>query len=324
MTGVRPAGTAPRAIYRDRMPDPLAPPGAPIPRYDRSVPAVNPPGPGPGHWAGAPSAVMVDGTFYLAYRLRRPVGDGRGYAAVVARSGDGIEFEPIATLERDGFGAASLERPALVHRPDGGWRLYMSCATPGSLHWWIDALDADDPAGFDPGSRITVLPGDAATGVKDPVVTGEGGRWRMWVCCHPLDEPAHADRMTSRLATSSDGLAWRFAGPAFTGRAGSWDQRGARVTSLVPGTPLAFYDGRADASENWEERTGLAMLGEDGRLRAVGEGPVAVSPHASGALRYLSVVALPDGGHRLYYEAALPDGSHDIRTELVPPPGLTG
>ena len=40
---------------------------------------VGPPQPGPGAWAGAPSAVHVDGTTYLAYRLRRPVGQGRGF-----------------------------------------------------------------------------------------------------------------------------------------------------------------------------------------------------------------------------------------------------
>src|SRR5215203_3045245 len=41
---------------------------------------VEPERPGPGSWAGAPSAVADDGAVFLAYRLRRPVGQGRGYA----------------------------------------------------------------------------------------------------------------------------------------------------------------------------------------------------------------------------------------------------
>jgi hypothetical protein len=49
--------------------------------------AIEPPGDGVGYWAGGPSAVYVDGTFWVAYRLRRPVDQGRGFANVLARVG---------------------------------------------------------------------------------------------------------------------------------------------------------------------------------------------------------------------------------------------
>ncbi len=85
---------------------------APLPRFDHAKVVVGPPGDGPGYWAGAPSALLVDGVFYLAYRLRRPVGQGRGFATVVARSHDGERFEPLAMVPKDAFGAESLERAA--------------------------------------------------------------------------------------------------------------------------------------------------------------------------------------------------------------------
>ena len=63
------------------------------------------------------------------------------------------------------------------------------------------------------------------------------------------------------------------------------------------------YDGRATKEENFSERTGLAEARD---------APVSDA-------RYLDVLALPGGAHRLYYEAPLPDGSHELRTELIPP-----
>ena len=113
----------------------------------------------------------------------------------------------------------------------------------------------------------------------------------------------------SDFATSDDGLEWHAHGTAIAGRAGTWDARGARVTSVLP-DGRAAYDGRATAEENWFERTGLARLDGDGRLVAEDGDPVA-------DVRYLDVVPLPTGGYRLYYEARLPDESHELRTELV-------
>lgn len=289
-----------------------------VPRFEGAEVVVPAPAKGPGNWTGAPSAVLVDGVFWLAYRVRRPIDAGRGVSVVVARSADGVSFDPVAELHRDDFGAASFERAALVttsDRPDARWRLYLSCATPDSKHWWIEALDADRPDGLAAGQRQVAFPGSATVGVKDPVIVRRGSQWQAWVCRHPLTELGQEDRMTSAYLTSADGLTWTDHGEVLHGAAGEWDARGARVTTAVSLDPLVLlYDGRPDAASNWFETTGVARS-VGGALFSSSE-PVATSPEGTGALRYASAVALPDGRTRFYFEAARADGSHDLMTSL--------
>jgi len=139
----------------------------------------------------------------------------------------------------------------------------------------------------------------------------------MWLCCHPLDEVGEEDRMTTAYATSVDGLQWNLRGNVLSPTAGSWDQRGTRVTAVLSMQPLVvLYDGRAAADDNWHEITGLATE-VDGRLVPALDGPVARSPYSDGALRYVSAVPLPSGATRFYFEAARPDGAHDLLTSIA-------
>ena len=294
-------------------------PGASLlPHPDDSTVVIAPPGDGAGFWAGAPSAALGDDGIYLAYRLRRPLAAGRGYAIAVARSMDGVRFQTLTTIRREEVGADSLERPGLVRDRAGRWRLYLSCATPGTKHWQIELMEAGHPAEFDISKRVVVLPGDAKTGVKDPVIHRQNGTWQLWACCHPLADPGEADQMVTEYATSADGLDWTWHGTALSGRPGYWDSRGARISAVWQDQDgiVAFYDGRASAAENYEERTGVAMGAGPTSLVAVGTGPAAESPYAGRGLRYLDILVLPDGGRRLYYEMTRPDGAHELRTEL--------
>jgi hypothetical protein len=80
----------------------------------------------------------------------------------------------------------------------------------------------------------------------------------------------------------------------------------------------AYYDGRATKEQNAEERTGIALGSAPDDLTPTGE-VIGAGPDGTDSLRYASVVELPDGGMRLYYETRRRDGAHDLRTEYVPP-----
>jgi hypothetical protein len=243
------------------------------------------------------------------------VDDGRGGDVIVARVGARGELTELCRIDKVSMDAESLERPALVVDGAGRWRLYLSCATAGTRHWRVEVLQADSPAGFVPAGRRVVMPGDAHVAMKDPVIICDERGWRAWICSHPLDDPNATDRMWTEFATSDDGFDWKLHGPALQPIPGRWDQRGTRVTAIIERGDmiLALYDGRADATENFEERTGIAA-GRAEQLEVVGDAPVAQSPGPYPALRYAAVV---DDGDRIavYYEAGCEDGSHELRRE---------
>ena len=173
------------------------------------------PAAGPQNWAGAPSAAYDDdGSIVLAYRMRWA--DGPTDANVIARSTDGEHFETVVTLDKERWGAAMVERTTLV-RLDGGWRLYVCCATPNTKHWWIGLVEAETLEGLADADIRPIFPGDENVGVKDPVIQRRDGRWHAWICCHPLDVEDEEDRMTTGYATSTDGLEWDWHGTVLDG-----------------------------------------------------------------------------------------------------------
>jgi len=275
-----------------------------LPRWENSEPVLHAEH-GTGNWIGAASALIHGDYIYLAYRDRHPVDKGRGNRVYVARSPieDGIHFDVLCAIDKADMDAESLERPALDVTPDGDWDLYLSCATFNSKHWRIERLRAGRPEGFSASTRQVVFPGSREFGIKDPVLV-RGQDLRVWATLHPLTEgDDNADKMTSVDALSG--------ATVMVPEPGTWYSRGTRLTAVVG--EHAYFDGRASAAENFEERTGVARW--DGS-RYIAEAGPASSPFGGGALRYVSVIALPGAKQRLYYECATEYDSHELRTEL--------
>lgn len=265
------------------------------------------PGEGPHHWAGAPSAARSDdGTYVLAYRVRSGF-DGVD-ATVVARSDNGVDFDTVLTLTKHDFGARWVERPTILQTPEGRWRLYVCCGPMTGSQWWVEGLEAESLECLATAPRRVVFPGTELLAVKDPVIKFEDGVWKAWLCCHLIDDLAADDRMRTDFATSVDGWTWKQHGTVLEGTPGSWDQRGVRITGVLPDGRV-FYDGRASRAENWFERSGLA--------RPTGDTYAAIPGAPVADLRYVEALGLPDNSIRLYYEVRLPDESHELRTQLI-------
>ena len=232
-----------------------------------------------------------------------------------------MRFEPVVALGKDAFGAESLERPALVHTPEGRWRLYVSCATPGTKHWRVDLLEADTVEGLATRRPGTVLPGSDTAAVKDPVLRHDGQQWHLWASVHPLRRPGRDRPDDHRARHQPRRRQLDLAGH----RAGR--HRRAAGTPAASGSPpscwTATAPGRCTTAGPRRRRTGRSgpawpCSDGDGGFTAAADGPLLQSPHPPAGLRYADVVAVPGGGARWFYEATRADGAHELRTVLLP------
>ncbi|MAG34948.1 MAG: hypothetical protein CL878_01655 [Dehalococcoidia bacterium] len=302
---------------------------------------LEPTGTSTGYWVGAPCITYdpAQRRYLLSYRVRVPRELGRGIETRIAASHDGRAFETIWSARKEAFGSASVERFALVRRPDGsGWLLFPSYVDGADDRWRIDVIEAERPEAFDVRTRRQVFTAAdvGVEGVKDPVVVLVGRQYHMLISyatrpagtfareeLHGTADIYNTGKTTSStgLATSTDGRHWQWQGEVFAPRAGTdaWDAYAARVGCIVSTPPVftAFYDGSASVAENYEERTGLAQSWDLRRYeRLTPDDPALVSPHASGSLRYLDAITV---GRAVwfYYEYARPDGSHELRCSVA-------
>jgi hypothetical protein len=296
---------------------------------------AEPLGNGPGWWAGAPGACLVDGRIYLVYRLRRPQ-PVRGGDVQIAVSDDGEHFETIWRTTKAALGTPSIERNALVRTDTGAWRLYLSFVDPADGRWRIDMLEAASPDAFDVHRRAPALTAGSigAEGVKDPWLCRVNGVWHMLVSFVPTppalpDDPqamhATADiyntgysRSLTGLATSTDAVSWTWEGAVLTPPQSGWDAYATRINTAVAAGPLwvGYYDGSASVAENYEERCGLAVSRDLRRWHRLSEeGPAIGSAGGPGAVRYVEAIQT-EAWTRYYYEYTRPDGAHELRTIL--------
>ena len=213
-------------------------------------------------------------------------------------------FDVLCAIDKADMDAESLERPGFSDAtPDGDWDLYLSCATFNSKHWRIERLPARRPEDFSASTRQVVFPGSREFGIKDPVLV-RGQDLRVWATLHPLTEgDDNADKMTSVDALSGATVSAR-AGHLVQPRHPANGGRGRACLFRRPGVGSG-------------ELRGTDRSSQVGRVTVYRRRPgPASSPFGGGALRYVSVIALPGGKQRLYYECATQYDSHELRTEL--------
>ena len=124
------------------------------PKFDpnQGKTVLQPEGKGYGYWVGGHNVIYdpQEGKFYLYYRLRKPLGRGRGGRCRIAESEDGVVFKDIWEASKDQIDAESIEVGSLIRDPESGlWRLYLSYQ-PHGRPWRVDLLEADHPRNFDP------------------------------------------------------------------------------------------------------------------------------------------------------------------------------
>ena len=285
-----------------------------------------------GNWVGAPSIFEMDDILYLTYRIRRPVGEGRGTINRVAKSTNGTDFEDVFEINKNMLdGAPSIERSCLLHTGKN-FRLYFSYVNPKNNMWQIDYVEAESVEKFDISSRKKVLDGDmlGTSGVKDPWIMKVGDYYVMYVSFAPLppkNEPnlhstgdAFATGLTtskSGLAISSDGINFKWAGEVI-GLGDSWDSSTTRISSIarIDGGFVAFYDGAYKIEQNYEEKCGIAFSSDLKTFNRLSVAEPYIEGPNGASIRYVDTVRFKNK-FLFYYEQKREDGSHDLRVAIV-------
>lgn len=288
---------------------------------------------GYGHWVGGHDVVFdpQEGKFFLYYRVRQPLGKGRGGRCFVAESKDGVHFTPLWEATKDQLDANSIEVGSLIRDPASGrWRLYISYDWTGG-GWRVDLIEADHPRNFNVWHHRTVMqPHEyGLRSIKDPKAYIIGGLYVVFVCTLAREEwtedkdgtrhPAGSD--ATGIMTSPDGVYFRNFKYVFEpggGAPGEWGHFRSRLNSIVylPPVYIGFFDGGTTMYDQYEEWCGTAISHDLERWTRVStNGPWVRSPH--GCIRYVTPLIV-DNEILYYYEYTRQDGSHELRMSRMP------
>ncbi len=304
------------------------------PRFDpdQGQTVFEPEGKGYGFWVGGHSAIYdpKEQKFFLFYRARSPLGQGRGAKCFIAESSDGITFHNIWEAGKEQLDAQSIEVSSLIKDPlTGKWRLYISYQTQEGP-WRVDLIEADHPKNLDPWHHRTVMQPEeyGLSFIKDPRVYIVGGLYMVFVNV-PAREKWFEDKAGWRhplggcatgLLASPDGVYFRNFKYVFepsAGAPGEWGHFRARINSIIylPPVYVGFIDAGSTMYDNYEEWCGLAFSHDlEHWTRVSTDQPWVRSSH--GSVRYLDALMV---GNDLfyYYEWTRPDYSHELRVTKI-------
>lgn len=305
------------------------------PRFDPEKGATvrEPEGKGYGYWVGGHSVIYDPELkkFFLYYRVRLPLGKGRGGKCRIAESSDGVEFKDIWEATKEQFNAESIEVGSLIRDPESRiWRLYISYQELGGP-WHVDLIEADHPKNFDPWHHRTVMKPEeyGLTSVKDPKAYIVGGLYYVFVDVKPRQDEFYEDEHGVRhplgsdatgLMISADGRYFKDFKYVFEpgrGGPGEWGHCRARINSVIYLPPLyvGFFDGGATFYDMYEEHCGVAISHDLEHWRRVStNGPWIKSPY--GCIRYMDALIV-NNTLWYYYEYTREDGSHELRVNRV-------
>ena len=261
-----------------------------------------------GYWVGAPGWCWdeADQAAYLTYRVRRPRGvePDRGGESRIARTTDFKTFDDVWSVRKNQYDSASIEKSTLKRGADGQWRYFTSFVAPEDGRWCTTINRAETVMEVDGVYHLFL------SVAKSTEATDQGS--------HDTLDIFNTGECVSAtaLATSTDLDNWDWQGIVLRPEgANAWDKYCRRINSVLPlnGRYYAFYDGSAGHHENYEEKTGLAVSDDLKNWEVLSpEGPMVLSPHASGSLRYIDAQRVGDE-IIFIHELTRANGAHEMR-----------